>query len=1514
VQVATRKHRRRSKAVSAAPLIQIEVDPAVTAGYMHDRYDLMVRGRALSNVPLEEITIRLNGTVIGRVQYGQSERTALTDGPCALQHGFIINIPLRCPTTHGLCTCILAARTQDGDCHEQSIVLLVDPLHPMPVTIASGPMSAPAKYTDIHPPVVMYVEQAALDDSGQLLVQGWAVSLAAMVAVQVFVDERCIGAAQLGGSRDDIGAAFPAYPNARSAGFALSKHIDLANGRISVVRVQAVSLNGVSHEAVVPLGRVRTLTTGPPRKASRQFASTLAPGVLPPIEPAPDPLATNAEVPDHRLLASAPASALPPEPDRAPDPRRQIRFHLDQIALDARGNLDVSGWAVCPIGIATITLDLDDQAMGVAELGLPRDDVGHEYPQIPMARYAGFRLAKALGNGSAGEHRIRVVVRNGLDDQAVEIRTIQTETIRIEHAPPAEPTHFRLEIDKPTVIAGAAVEPITGRLTIEGWALARSGISGIAVLLDGRRLGDAHYGLARQDVGVAFPDWVDAVRSGYAFHCPPRSLSDGDHVVQLTVRARNGDILEHRFHVQIRKSEDHRDEIIIRQRMTQVEADVSEDVLDSLGHRPVFRLILRQSSALDLEGLLATMGSLRGQVYRDWHLEIWANGAETCAGVCTLISAAPADLAERIDVIDTSDDAMLDRLIGAIDASIPSRFVGFVSAGDRFSCDALLRMAIASGLHRDADLLYADEIRRSPASREREPFFKPDFSPDLLASTNYIGRPWFASSALFGRTALTARELAEAGEYDAVLRCVEKAVHVCHVPALLCQRGVEQLDDTAMEAAALARAAARRGIAAEVLAGAVPGTFRFRRTEPTRGMVSIIIPTCAAGGHIETCIRSLRERTRYRNFEIICIDNIAEQQLAWKIWLRQHADTVVPMPDAFNWSQFNNRGAAAAAGEYLLFLNDDIEVTQPEWLDAMLEHAQRPEVAVVGPQLLYPDNKVQHAGMFLAGSGVARHAFRFAAVDEPCYFGLALTQRNVIAVTGACMLMRRSIYRALGGFEELHPIVNNDLDFCLRAHQGGKLIVFTPHASLVHHEAASRDALQDVYDFRSFEARWSRLFAAGDPYFSPHLSREADDYQPDDEPVETVFAGHPLFHRADIKRILVVKVDHIGDFVTAIPAIRRLKQIFPAAAIHVLASRAARALAEAECCIEEFIEFEFFHAVSERGPKQISSDEYQALHDRLAPYRFDIAIDLRKHLDTREVLRYTPARFLAGFDYMGQFPFLDIALEWEGDRHLERKRNHVSDDLINLIEAVGTAGMSERTKLAVPLTKAGPPEFLSDDARRLFDRPVVAVHPGVGNSMRQWPAEHFATLIDLLVEQNAVNALLIGGIEEAELAAEVLRRVANRDAVVSVVGLTSLRQLPELLGACALYIGNNSGPKHVAAALGVATIGIHSGVVDAIEWGPIGKRAVALRRNMACSPCYLSRREDCPRAFACMRGLTPAAVQRVAEILLARPLERRSIRPLIEAEPQTTLAPKRRMSKAKPHRSRSRRVLSVAAD
>jgi hypothetical protein len=237
--------------------------------------------------------------------------------------------------------------------------------------------------------------------------------------------------------------------------------------------------------------------------------------------------------------------------------------------------------------------------------------------------------------------------------------------------------------------------------------------------------------------------------------------------------------------------------------------------------------------------------------------------------------------------------------------------------------------------------------------------------------------------------------------------------------------------------------------------------------------------------------------------------------------------------------------------------------------------------------------------------------------------------------------------------------------------------------------------------------------------------------------------------------------------------------------------------------------------------------------------------------------------------YLGQFPYLDIALDWDGDRTLQHKRSHIIDDLLALVDAIGHAAQSDRmvmqpTPAAMPLTE------LPDRVQAVFGRPVVAIHPGAGNVTKQWPEEHFSSLIDLLIEKNNVNILLIGGADEVEVAAALLQDVQYPEAIASMVGETSLADLPRLLKNCVLYIGNDSGPKHIAAAIGIPTVGIHSGVVDPVEWGPVGPNAVALRRNMTCSPCYLAKAEDCPRALACLRLLEPNLVYETADMLLKR--------------------------------------------
>lgn len=412
--------------------------------------------------------------------------------------------------------------------------------------------------------------------------------------------------------------------------------------------------------------------------------------------------------------------------------------------------------------------------------------------------------------------------------------------------------------------------------------------------------------------------------------------------------------------------------------------------------------------------------------------------------------------------------------------------------------------------------------------------------------------------------------------------------------------------------------------------------------------------------------------------------------------------------------------------------------------------------------------------------------------------------------------------------------------------------------------------MKDVFDLTHFNVAWKTTFAAGDPYFNPRLSRHADDYRPDDEPVQWVVSGTPLFHVAEIQRILVVKLDHIGDFVTALTPIRRLRKIFPNARITVLAGPASRAFVSLEPCIDEFIPFAFFHARSQLGERNVAEEDYHELADQLRPYRFDLALDLRKHPSTRDVLKYTGARFLAGFDYLGQYPNLDVALDWDGDRTLQRKRSHIVVDLMSLVNAIGHATEADRVIMhpgPVPM----PLEELPEDVRALFRKPVVAIHPGAGNITKQWPEEHFSALIDLLIERNDVNIMLVGGPDEMDVANRLIESVLHPHAVATMAGRASLANLPRLLKNCSLYIGNDSGPKHIAAAVGIPTIGIHSGVVDPVEWGPIGPNAVALRRNMTCSPCYLAKAEDCPRSLACLRFLEPNLVYETADMMLRRP-------------------------------------------
>jgi ADP-heptose:LPS heptosyltransferase/GT2 family glycosyltransferase len=990
-----------------------------------------------------------------------------------------------------------------------------------------------------------------------------------------------------------------------------------------------------------------------------------------------------------------------------------------------------------------------------------------------------------------------------------------------------------LSLDIPKLRDGRVEVPLQGGLSIVGWAIADQGVEAVDIAIDGKRVASAHHGLRRPDVATAHPSRKGALSSGFAAHLPPKAVPAGDHQVGLSLLSRDGQVSRIEFTVTIAEAPSSTGPAALRRKMPQAEVDLKLDLLGRLGSQPGFHIVLTDSSAdrSDSSTIAArqTLRTLTRQTYPNWQL-------------------VSGDARPRPPRTGRSKQ---------------KTFCLFLAAGDELGCDALLEFALASALEPDIALWYSDD-RRIGADGRVAALFKPGWSPDLLLSFNYLGRAWCVDAAvLTGRL----QELAVAGDYERALRLSEGGHRIGHVPKVLQQQSGRCQESPASERSALVKALERREVRAEVVIGQGGSGFRVRR-QVHSPKVSVIIPTCAAAGLVKTCLESLRGITTYKNFEVICIENIPGKERRWRDWLAGRVDSLISTRETFNWARFNNLAVTRASGELLLFLNDDTQIIDGEWLHALIEHAQRPEVATVGALLLYPDRSVQHGGFVLDDAGRGRHAFRHLAETDPGYFGLAHCIRNVIGSTGACLMTRRAVFTELGGFDEDHVVINNDLDYCLRAAGKGLLNVYTPYARLIHHELASRASVAEAYGSLKFHDRWRGVIAAGDPYFNPNLSREQDQLVVDPEPLETVAAGHPRFARSTIRRILVVKLDHIGDCVNALPAVRRLKRYFPSGHFSVLAGRGTEPVWRAEPAVDEFIAFDFFHARSGQGKRPVPATELTAMEQQLRSMAFDLAIDLRKQPDTREVLKMTGAEVLIGFDTQGRFPWLDVALEWDEDVPLRTKHGHVADDLVALVEAVGAH--SDESRLTARESPVVPLSLPRAQQRRLFELPLVCVHPAAGSVMRQWPVEKFAALIELLLDLGDCNVALIGGPDEKTLAEEVLAGLERRRQVFNLTGRLPLEQLLTLLGRAVLFVGNNSGPQHLAAAAGIPTIGIHSGVVDAREWGPLGPRAVAIRKDVVCAPCFLEFPEHCQRGLACLRDLPVGYVYRACLRALGR--------------------------------------------
>lgn len=485
------------------------------------------------------------------------------------------------------------------------------------------------------------------------------------------------------------------------------------------------------------------------------------------------------------------------------------------------------------------------------------------------------------------------------------------------------------------------------------------------------------------------------------------------------------------------------------------------------------------------------------------------------------------DPALRTEIVDCAGDGAAARREAL--ARTRGRFVAFVDAGDRLHPDA--GAALGPVLAGDrVDVAYTDDDVVDASSRHRDPFLKPGWSPERLLAQQYLGRLTAIRRDLAVDVAADCTADGGAFEHELLLRVSELTDRVEHVERVLYHhrrhRPPSDPASAGTRAEVVERALRRRGMSLRAAPGRDPDLVRLLPSLSVRPRVSIVIPTAGTTRRVRgepvtlvlQCVESILAVTDYPDLEIICVvDANAPADVREQLHAREgRTETlrfqVVGYHEPFNFSTKINLGAAHATGEHLLLLNDDIEVTEPGWIDALLAFGEHPEIGAVGPRLLFEDGRIQHAGVVLAG-GHAGHPFYGYRADTPGYFGAPRVTANYSAVTAACMLTRRAAFEEVGGLATAFPLNYNDVDYCLRLRRRGYRIVYTPEVTLWHYESSSRGVRPpEQHEFDLMQQRWGTVLAA-DPYYSSRfvtggnylLPVTTDDRAVDDPPLPSSY-------------------------------------------------------------------------------------------------------------------------------------------------------------------------------------------------------------------------------------------------------------------------------------------------------------------------------------------------------------------------------------------------------------------------
>ena len=543
------------------------------------------------------------------------------------------------------------------------------------------------------------------------------------------------------------------------------------------------------------------------------------------------------------------------------------------------------------------------------------------------------------------------------------------------------------------------------------------------------------------------------------------------------------------------------------------EIDWMPEIVESWEYKPLISIIVPVYNTPEL--LLQEMiQSVLDQIYPYWELCLADDASSEPHIRENLQKYAVQD--ERIKVIFRPENGHISAASNSALELATGEFISLLDHDDLLTPDALYEVVLLLNQHPEADMIYSDEDKMNEYGQLQDPFFKPDWCPDSFLSRMYVCHLGTYRRSIINEIGGFRLGYEGSQDYDLVLRLTEKTNNIFHIPKVLYHWRIHSASAASGDHAkpyaydagvkALEDALIRRGTPGKVVRHSrVSGAYTIRYDIQQYKRVSIIIPTRNLGTILDRCLQSIFEKSTYPNYEVILVDNgtdEVESLAVFEAWKQREPQRFqchrFDIP--FNYSRLNNYGVSKASGDYLLFLNNDTEVITADWIEAMVEQAQRPSIGAVGALLLYPDDTVQHAGVVLGIGGVAGHSHKNFHKDDEGYVRQLICTSNYSAVTAACLMCRRQVYEQVAGFNETLKVAFNDIDFCLKIKKLGYNNIYLPQVCLYHYESKSRGAEDTVEKQQRFQQeqaqmlfRWGEIIVK-DPCYSPHLSLETEDY------------------------------------------------------------------------------------------------------------------------------------------------------------------------------------------------------------------------------------------------------------------------------------------------------------------------------------------------------------------------------------------------------------------------------------